>query len=270
MSAPGHRRSSARVSCGLAAAAPLCCGRGHRVRIAEQASCAERSRRWHPDECQRDEGARSPRVCAPPRSRTPVRPKAFEFQRFNDGELLHDCRSASRTSSATVRPTFSCTATICTMRCARRCKRSMRRHWCSTRVAIALRERPSAVTPCRSNAAIPGAPTSWSAPTASSRSVRRHTVGLDDHGVHRSGGVALHGADRARRALCLRTDLVSTVWCGPRNHAVTYYLRGGPVAAISSAGVEREARRGVLDHARRPWHGSSTTTTPAGTRWCAR
>jgi salicylate hydroxylase len=25
----------------------------------------------------------------------------------------------------------------------------------------------------------------------------------------------------------LRTDLVSTIWCGPRNHAVTYYLRAG-------------------------------------------
>ncbi|MBL8334990.1 MAG: FAD-dependent monooxygenase, partial [Rubrivivax sp.] len=25
----------------------------------------------------------------------------------------------------------------------------------------------------------------------------------------------------------LRTDIVSTVWCGPQNHAVTYYLRKG-------------------------------------------
>jgi salicylate hydroxylase len=25
----------------------------------------------------------------------------------------------------------------------------------------------------------------------------------------------------------LRTDVVSTVWCGPKNHAVTYYIRGG-------------------------------------------
>ncbi len=30
-----------------------------------------------------------------------------------------------------------------------------------------------------------------------------------------------------RIAPALRTDLVSTIWCGPRNHAVTYYLRGG-------------------------------------------
>jgi salicylate hydroxylase len=27
----------------------------------------------------------------------------------------------------------------------------------------------------------------------------------------------------------LRTDLVSTIWCGPANHAVTYYLRAGTV-----------------------------------------
>ena len=25
----------------------------------------------------------------------------------------------------------------------------------------------------------------------------------------------------------LRTEMVSTIWCGPRNHAVTYYLRAG-------------------------------------------
>ena len=25
----------------------------------------------------------------------------------------------------------------------------------------------------------------------------------------------------------LRTEIVSTVWCGPKNHAVTYYIRGG-------------------------------------------
>ncbi|MCK9510165.1 MAG: FAD-dependent monooxygenase [Pigmentiphaga sp.] len=27
----------------------------------------------------------------------------------------------------------------------------------------------------------------------------------------------------------LRTDIVSTIWCGPRNHAVTYYMRSGEV-----------------------------------------
>lgn len=52
----------------------------------------------------------------------------------------------------------------------------------------------------------------------------------------------------------LRTDVVSTIWCGPRNHAVTYYLRAG--ALLNFVGcVEREWEMGEEESwtARRPW-----------------
>ena len=52
----------------------------------------------------------------------------------------------------------------------------------------------------------------------------------------------------------LRTDLVSTLWCGPRNHAVTYYVRGG--AMLNFVGcVERAWPMDDEESwtARRPW-----------------
>lgn len=37
----------------------------------------------------------------------------------------------------------------------------------------------------------------------------------------------------------LRTEIVSTIWCGPKNHAVTYYLRGGELLNFVGC-VERD------------------------------
>src|SRR5262249_53550299 len=50
----------------------------------------------------------------------------------------------------------------------------------------------------------------------------------------------------------LRTDIVSTVWCGPKNHAVTYYLRNG--ALLNFVGcVERATAEEESWNAKRPW-----------------
>jgi len=49
----------------------------------------------------------------------------------------------------------------------------------------------------------------------------------------------------------LRTDIVSTIWCGPRNHAVTYYLRAGRVLNFVGC-VERAADEESWT-TRRPW-----------------
>ena len=68
----------------------------------------------------------------------------------------------------------------------------------------------------------------------------------------------------------LRTDIVSTIWCGPRNHAVTYYLRHGELLNFVGC-VERPAEEESWT-ARRPWGrtrwaSSITSTTPTA---CAR
>ncbi|MBL8345437.1 MAG: FAD-dependent monooxygenase, partial [Rubrivivax sp.] len=49
----------------------------------------------------------------------------------------------------------------------------------------------------------------------------------------------------------LRTDLVSTIWCGPRNHAVTYYLRAG--ALLNFVGCVERGWEEESWTARRPW-----------------
>jgi salicylate hydroxylase len=58
--------------------------------------------------------------------------------------------------------------------------------------------------------------------------VRRHVLG-DDSPVY-TGQLAWRCTVPTERIPKeLRTELVSTIWCGPSNHAVTYYLRGGTV-----------------------------------------
>ena len=55
-----------------------------------------------------------------------------------------------------------------------------------------------------------------------------------------------------RIAPALRTEVVSTIWCGPQNHAVMYYLRGG--AWLNFVGCIEDARAGEESWtARRPW-----------------
>ena len=80
--------------------------------------------------------------------------------------------------------------------------------------------------------------------------VRRHTVGADD--PVSTGQVAWRCTVPIERiAPALRTDIVSTIWCGPRNHAVTYYLRGGDLLNFVGC-VEREGDEESWT-ARRPW-----------------
>jgi salicylate hydroxylase len=49
----------------------------------------------------------------------------------------------------------------------------------------------------------------------------------------------------------LRTDIVSTIWCGPHNHAVTYYLRGGTL--LNFVGCLEGAWEEESWTARHPW-----------------
>jgi salicylate hydroxylase len=80
--------------------------------------------------------------------------------------------------------------------------------------------------------------------------VRRHTVGADDPVF--TGQVAWRCTVPIERiAPPLRSDIVSTIWCGPRNHAVTYYLRSGQLLNFVGC-VEREADEESWT-TRRPW-----------------
>ena len=232
---------------GLAAAATLL-QRGHRVRIAEQAPALGEVGAG----IQMSANAMKVldrlglRATLEPRA---VRPKAFEFRRFNDGELLHRLPLGEPHEQRHGAPYFQ-----------------LHRHDLHDALraavhaldaqalvlnarALALREAPDAVSVSFEH----GVP--WRADLVVGADgiksmVRRHTVGADDPVF--TGQVAWRCTVPIDRiAPALRTDIVSTIWCGPRNHAVTYYLRGGEllnfVGCVERAGDEESWT------ARRPW-----------------
>jgi salicylate hydroxylase len=80
--------------------------------------------------------------------------------------------------------------------------------------------------------------------------VRKHVLG-DDRPVY-TGQLAWRCTVPTERIPpALRTDLVSTVWCGPSNHAVTYYLRAGSV--LNFVGCVERAWEEESWTACRPW-----------------
>jgi salicylate hydroxylase len=80
--------------------------------------------------------------------------------------------------------------------------------------------------------------------------VRRHVLG-DDAPVY-TGQLAWRcTVPTARIPPELRTALVSTIWCGPKNHAVTYYLRGG--ALLNFVGCVERPWEEESWTACRPW-----------------
>ena len=80
--------------------------------------------------------------------------------------------------------------------------------------------------------------------------VREHVIGSDRPVF--TGQVAWRCTVPTERiAPELRTDLVSTIWCGPKNHAVTYYLKNGELLNFVGC-VERPDEEESWT-ANRPW-----------------
>ena len=80
--------------------------------------------------------------------------------------------------------------------------------------------------------------------------VRHHVIGEDEPQF--TGQVAWRCLVPTERIPPeMRSDLVSTVWCGPGKHAVTYYLRGG--ALLNFVGCVERPKEEESWFARRPW-----------------
>lgn len=232
---------------GLAAAATLL-QRGHRVRVAEQAPTLGEVGAG----IQMSANAMRVLDRLGLRSRlepNAVRPKAFEFRRFDDGELLHTVPLGQAHERRHGAPYFQ-----------------LHRHDLHEALraavhalepgalaldarALALREEADAVHVAFAR----GAP--WRADLVVGADgiksmVRGYTAGADDPVF--TGQVAWRCTVPVERiAPALRTDIVSTIWCGPRNHAVTYYLRGGGLLNFVGC-VERAADEESWT-TRRPW-----------------
>jgi salicylate hydroxylase len=178
-----------------------------------------------------------------------VRPKAFEFRRFDSGELLHSVALGASHELQHGAPYFQIhrhdlhRALLDAVRAAdpdavRLSARATRLVERDDAVSVEFEGAPSA-----SAELVIGADGIKSV-------VRQHVLGADAPVF--TGQVAWRCTVPTERiAPELRTDIVSTVWCGPNNHAVTYYLRNG--ALLNFVGCVERAAEEESWTARRPW-----------------
>ena len=178
-----------------------------------------------------------------------VRPKAFEFRRFNDGELLHTIPLGEAHEHNHGKPYFQT-------------------HRADLHAALVRAVQHMAPSAIEVNAKVThvqehgfGASLYFDDGRTETADliigadgiksvVRQFVIGSDE--PHFTGQVAWRcTVPISRIAPALRTDLVSTIWCGPKNHAVTYYLRNGELLNFVGC-VERDDRDESWT-ARRPW-----------------
>ena len=180
---------------------------------------------------------------------TAVRPEAFEFRRFDSGEVLHRLPLGASHAQRHGAPYFQIH------------RSDLHRALQAAVVklepeAIVLNAKASHVDEDAAGAAVhfvDGSSTRGDLVVGADgikSVVRRHVVGAD---------APLFTGEVAWRCIVpvsrippkLRTDIVSTIWCGPNNHAVTYYLRNGELLNFVGC-VERPDEEESWT-AKRPW-----------------
>jgi salicylate hydroxylase len=179
-----------------------------------------------------------------------VRPLAFEFRRFDSGELLHRVPLGAQHEQRHGAPYFQLHRSDLHAALQQAVHALDAQAITLSARATAFNESADGVTVHFDGLASVGAELVVGADGIKSV-VHRHILG-DDRPVF-TGQVAWRCTVPTERiAPELRTDIVSTVWCGPKNHAVMYYLRGGEllnfVGCVESAAPEEESWT-----ARRPW-----------------
>lgn len=180
---------------------------------------------------------------------TAVRPKAFEFRRFDSGEMLHRLPLGEQHEQRHGAPYFQ-----------------IHRSDLHSALHDAVRKLdPQAIVLNAKAARIEEDATSASVHFVDGSSVRgdlvvgadgiksvvrKHVIGADQPLF--TGQVAWRCIVPVSRIPSeLRTDVVSTIWCGPNNHAVTYYLRNGELLNFVGC-VERPDEEESWT-AKRPW-----------------
>jgi len=166
-----------------------------------------------------------------------VRPKSFEFRRFDDGELLHTIPLGEAHEQKHGKPYFQIHRADLHAALVRAVRElSPGAIEVNARVER-LEEDDSGVTLFLADGRSETADLVIGADGIKSV-VRMHVIGPD--APQFTGQVAWRcTVPIARIAPELRTDLVSTIWCGPKNHAVTYYLRNGELLNFVGC-VERD------------------------------
>jgi salicylate hydroxylase len=176
-----------------------------------------------------------------------VRPKAFEFRRFDSGELLHRLPLGEQHEQRHGAPYFQIHRSDL-HRALQDATRALGGEIVLNAKAIRIEENEAATVQFE-NGAVAKAGLVVGADGIKSV-VRQHILGPDRPRF--TGQVAWRcTVPTARIPPDLRTDIVSTVWCGPKNHAVTYYLRSGDLLNFVGC-VERPAEDESWT-AKRPW-----------------
>jgi len=181
-----------------------------------------------------------------------VRPQAFEFRRFDSGELLHTIPLGAAHEQRHGAPYFQLhRADLHAVLLGAVRARDPGAVVLNARASF-VQERADAVGVIFADGRMCEGDLLVGADGIKSF-VRRHVLG-DDEPVY-TGQVAWRClVPTASIPPALRTALVSTIWCGPRNHAVTYYLRGG--ALLNFVGCVERPREDLEEEswtARRPW-----------------
>ena len=179
-----------------------------------------------------------------------MRPLAFEFRRFDSGDLLHRIPLGEAHERAHGAPYLQ----------IHRSDLHRALHQAVAALdpaAIVLGARAKAITEAADAVTVhfdgdrPPATAELLVGADGIKSVvRRHVVGAD--APRFTGQVAWRCLVPIERiAPALRTPIVSTIWCGPKNHAVMYYLRRGELLNFVGC-VERPDEEESWT-ARRPW-----------------
>lgn len=178
-----------------------------------------------------------------------VRPKSFEFRRFDDGELLHTIPLGAAHEAKHGKPYFQIHRADLHAALAAAV-------WALDADAITVNARVVNVEEDADGVAVTLADGQVArgdlvVGADGIKSVVRKFV-LGDDEPRFTGQVAWRcTVPTARIPVELRTDLVSTIWCGPRNHAVTYYLKNGEL--LNFVGCVENDDREESWTARRPW-----------------
>jgi len=178
-----------------------------------------------------------------------VRPLAFEFRRFDSGDLLHRIALGALHEQAHGAPYLQ----IHRADLHRALQAAVERlsPGCVTlnARAVSLDDGPDGVRVVFDGG--PPVQTELLVGADGIKSVvRQHVIGVDAPNF--TGQVAWRCIVPIERiAPELRTDIVSTIWCGPHNHAVMYYLRGGRV--LNFVGCVERADEEESWTAKRPW-----------------
>ncbi len=178
-----------------------------------------------------------------------VRPKAFEFLRFDTGELLHRIPLGEAHEQRHGAPYFQLHRADLHLALQQAVQALAPQAVTLNARATAIEEHGDGVTVHFDG--LPPVQAELLVGADGIRSVvRRHVIG-DDRPVF-TGQVAWRCTVPTERIPpALRTDHVSSIWCGPRNHAVMYYLRAGTLLNFVGC-VERPWEEESWT-ARRPW-----------------